>query len=242
MPASADSLSGTRLPDLTFRFREGAAWIDRTTADLFAGKRVVAFALPGAFTPTCSSSHVPRYNELHPQFAAAGVDELMVISVNDPFVMEAWQRDQGADHVTFLPDGNGELTDALGMLVDKSDLRFGPRSWRYAMIVDDGVVTQAFVEPEVPGDPFGASDADSVLAWLGADAAVTDVVLVGRPGCVFCERAKAMLSAAGLPFEEVAASPRRLRALSGRTTTPQIFIDGAWVGGAEELGEWLAAR
>lgn len=241
MPATASDLVGTRLPDLTFRFRQGSAWVDRTTAELFGGKRVVAFSLPGAFTPTCSSSHVPRYDELADDFAAAGVDELMVVSVNDPFVMEAWERDQGTTRVTYLPDGNGELTDALGMLVDKSDLRFGARSWRYAMVVQDGVIEQAFVEPVQPGDPFVASDADSVLAALEGSSS-PDIAVVGRPGCSHCVRAYAALDAAGLAYTKIAASPRRLRALTGRASTPQVFVDGRAVGGADELEIWLQER
>jgi len=238
---TAESLEGTRLPDLTFRFREGAAWVDRTTADLFAGKRVVAFSLPGAFTPTCSSSHVPRYDELADAFADAGIDDLVVVSVNDPFVMEAWEQDQGTTRVTYLPDGNGELTEALGMLVDKSDLRFGKRSWRYAMVVNDGVVEKAFIEADVPGDPFEVSDADTVLGWLRPDARAMDVVMVGREGCSHCARARQLLDDAGIAYEEIASSPRRLRALSGRVTTPQIFVNGEHIGGADDLTEWLRA-
>ncbi len=234
-----ESLEGTRLPDLTFRFREGADWVDRTTADLFGGKRVVAFSLPGAFTPTCSSSHVPRYDELADAFAGAGIDDLIVVSVNDPFVMEAWERDQGTTRVTYLPDGNGELTDALGMLVDKSDLRFGKRSWRYAMVVNDGVVEKAFIEADVPGDPFEVSDADTVLGWLSPETKPADVVMVGRDGCSHCARARTLLADAGYTFEEIASSPRRLRALTGRVTTPQIFVNGEYIGGADEITEWL---
>lgn len=241
IPTAAD-LTGTRLPELNFRFRAGSAWQDRTTADLFAGKRVVAFALPGAFTPTCSSSHVPRFDELADEFAARGIDDLIVISVNDPFVMDAWRTEQGTTRVTYLPDGNGELTDALGMLVDKSDLAFGKRSWRYAMVVNDGVIEQAFVEQPGPGDPYDVSDADSVLASLDSAATPLDIVLVGRDGCAFCVRAEGMLNEAGLPFESVRSSPRRLRALSGRTTTPQVFINGQHIGGSDDLGEWLANR
>ncbi len=241
LPSPAD-LIGTALPELTFRFREGAAWRDRTTSELFGGQRVVAFGLPGAFTPTCSSAHVPRYDELAAEFAARDVDRLVVISVNDPFVMAAWEEDQGTHHVTYLPDGNGALTAALGLLVDKSDLAFGKRSWRYAMVVQDGVIEQVFIEPDQPGDPFEVSDADSVLRALDADAAPVDIVLVGREGCGFCVSARSMLAEAELDFEEIEASPRRLRALSGRTSTPQIFVNGQHLGGSEELAAWLIAR
>lgn len=241
LPTDAD-LVGTSLPDLTFRFRDGARWVDRSTADLFGGKRVVLFGLPGAFTPTCSSSHVPRYDELHAEFAAAGIDELIVSSVNDPFVMEAWEADQGTSNVTYLPDGNGALTEALGLLVDKSDLAFGKRSWRYALVIHDGVVEHTFIEPDLPGDPYEVSDADTVLAWLDASARPHDVAFIGREGCGHCVRARTMLTEAGLAWTEIPATPRSLRALSGRTTTPQVFVDGQHIGGADELGEWLAAR
>ncbi len=171
LPTEAD-LVGTRLPDLTFRLRERGRWASTSTAELFAGKRVVAFGLPGAFTPTCSTRHVPRFDELAPDFAAVGVDDLIVVSVNDAFVMQAWEQDQGTTRVTYLPDGNGDLSRALGLLVDKRDLGFGERSWRYAMVVADGVIERVFVEPDVPGDPFEVSDADSVLGALGGTPSV----------------------------------------------------------------------
>ena len=131
---------------------------------LFAGKTVVVFSLPGAFTPTCSSTHLPRYNELAPAFHANGVDSILCVSVNDTFVMNEWAKDQEADNVVLVPDGNGEFTEGMGMLVDKTDLGFGKRSWRYSMLVKDGVVQKMFIEPQKPGDPFEVSDADTMLA------------------------------------------------------------------------------
>ena len=110
-----------------------------TTDDLFARKTLVVFSLPGAFTPTCSSTHLPRYNELAPAFFANGVDEILCVSVNDSFVMNEWAKRQEAHNIVMLPDGNGEFTEGMGMLVDKSDLGFGKRSWRYSMLVKDGV-------------------------------------------------------------------------------------------------------
>lgn len=234
------NMEGQRIPDVTFRVREGAQWKDVSTKDIFAGKKVVVFALPGAFTPTCSSAHVPRYNELAPVLKARGVDTVACISVNDGFVMEEWARAQRAENITFLPDGNAEFTQGMGMLVDKRNLGFGQRSWRYSMLVEDGVVTKMFAEPEVEGDPFQVSDADTMLKYLDPNAkAPSDVLLLGRVGCSYCARAKDMLKKAGLEFEEVTATPRNLRAASGRATTPQIFIDGSYVGGAEELAKYL---
>src|SRR3954447_5469780 len=129
------NMEGQRVPDVTFKTRtpEGQ-WKDVKTSDIFAKKKVVVFSLPGAFTPTCSSSHVPRYNELAPIFKARGVDAVVCISVNDAFVMSEWATHQDASHVTFLPDGNAEFTAAMGMLVDKTQLGFGQRSWRYSML------------------------------------------------------------------------------------------------------------
>jgi peroxiredoxin/glutaredoxin len=232
---------GQQVPEVRFRVREGGAWTDVTTRQLFSGKRVVLFALPGAFTPTCSSSHVPRYQELFPRFQAAGVDAVYCLSVNDSFVMNAWKADQGAVDIGFIPDGNGVFTEQMGFLVDKSDLGFGRRSWRYAMIVNDGVIERLFVEEERAGDPFDVSDADTVLAALGGTT-TPDVLLVTRPGCAHCERAKAALDAKDLAYAEVPSSPRTLRALPGARTTPQVFVDGRHLGGADELIAWLTDR
>lgn len=234
-------IEGQRVPEVTFRVREGATWLDVTTADLFADKTVVVFSLPGAFTPTCSSAHVPRYEELYDALQDAGVDDVLCMSVNDTFVMNAWKEDQGADRVVFVPDGNGEFTKAMGLLVDKAQIGFGPRSWRYSMLVKDGVIEKMFIEPEVGGDPYGVSDADTMLKYLGGTAPA-DITLFTKPGCSHCERAIAALEEAGLEWDELPTSPRILRSLPGAGTTPQVFIDGKHVGGADELIAWLAKR
>lgn len=145
-------------------------WKDLSTDDVFKGKKVVVFSLPGAFTPTCSTSHLPRYEELYDEFQALGVDSVVCLSVNDAFVMFQWGKQQGAKNVFLLPDGNGAFTRKMGMLVDKSNLGFGMRSWRYSMFVDDGEVVKQFIEPgyddNCPTDPFEVSDADTMLNWL----------------------------------------------------------------------------
>ncbi len=235
-----ENREGTRVPEVTFRTREGSQWRDVSTAELFAGKTVVVFSLPGAFTPTCSSAHVPRYNELAPTFRAHGVDEIVCISVNDGFVMEAWSHDQEADQLRLIPDGNGAFTEAMGMLVDKSDLGFGKRSWRYSMLVRDGKIEKMFIEPQKPGDPFEVSDAETMLRHLAANTKLPpDITLFGREGCAHCARARKLLQDQGLAFTELPASPRVLRAVCGRTSTPQIFIDGRHIGGADELAAHL---
>ncbi len=165
---------GAAFPTLTLQVRRNGAWQQLPAAELLAGRTVAVFGLPGAFTPTCSTSHVPRYLELLPFLEAHGVDEVVCVSVNDRFVMEAWQRSQGADAITFLADGNGTLSKALGLLVDKSAIGFGWRSWRYSMLVTDGVITQTFIEPEQPGDPYEVSDADTMLDHLAPGATRPD--------------------------------------------------------------------
>ena len=172
----------TRVRDESVEGSNPYRWEDKTTEQIFGGKKVVLFSLPGAFTPTCSSNHLPRYEELYEEFKAAGVDEIICISVNDAFVMFKWGKEIGADKVFLLPDGNGEFTRKMGMLVDKANLGFGLRSWRYSMCVTDGNIDKMFVEPDFsdncPTDPFEVSDADTMLAYLKGEepAGVSDPV------------------------------------------------------------------
>ncbi len=237
-----ESKEGQRIPEVTFHTRRDGAWQDVTTRELFAGKKVVVFGLPGAFTPTCSSAHVPRYNELYDTFKAKGIDSIVCISVNDAFVMDEWARAQHAERITFIPDGNGEFSNKLGMLVDKSNLGFGKRSWRYSMFVDDGVIKKMFVEPDQEGDPYEVSDADTMLRYLDPESRPPhDVVMFTKPGCPYCVKARKLLEAKGWAYDEVPASPRRLRAISSTSSTPQVFVDGNYIGGADELEEFLAA-
>ncbi|MFM7576213.1 MAG: peroxiredoxin, partial [Microcystaceae cyanobacterium] len=167
---------GQKVPSVTFHLRRNNEWVDVTTDELFAGKTVVVFSLPGAFTPTCSSAHVPGYHNLASVFKANGVDDILCVSVNDTFVMNEWAKDQKADNLTFIADGNGEFTAGMGMLVDKSDLGFGKRSWRYSMLVKDGTVVKMFIEPEVPGDPFEVSDAETMLKYINPEAKLPPVI------------------------------------------------------------------
>ena len=168
-----------RVPDVVFKTRvrdesvggpNPFRWQDRSSKEIFGGKRVVVFSLPGAFTPTCSSTHLPRYEELYEEMKALGIDEVICLSVNDAFVMFQWGKHQGASKVFLLPDGNGDFTRQMGMLVDKSNLGFGMRSWRYSMVVKDGKIEKMFVEPgyedNCPTDPFEVSDADTMLKYL----------------------------------------------------------------------------
>ena len=234
---------GQRVPQVTFRTRANNEWRSVTTDEIFRGKTVVVFSLPGAFTPTCSSTHLPRYNELAPAFRANGVDAIVCVSVNDPFVMEEWARDQESAHVLLLPDGNGEFTAGMGMLVDKSDLGFGKRSWRYSMLVKDGVVAKMFIEPQKAGDPFEVSDADTMLAYINPKSKKPDqVAIFTREGCSFCAKAKTLLKDLGYDYAEVPLDHRVrtkvIGAVTGKGTVPQVFVNGRYIGGYEELQAW----
>jgi len=169
----------TEVPNVIFRTRqrndalEGPnpfEWKDVSSEEVFANKRIVLFAIPGAFTPTCSTTHLPGYEAKYAEFEKAGVDEVMCLSVNDAFVMYQWGLHQGAKNVKLLPDGSGKFSRLMGMLVDKENLGFGMRSWRYSMVVDNGQIVKMFVEAGLEDncatDPFEVSDADTMLAWL----------------------------------------------------------------------------
>ena len=241
-----ENREGQRVPSVTFRTRDGADWKDVTSEKIFSGKTVIVFSLPGAFTPTCSSTHVPRFNQLAETFLQQGVDEIICMSVNDAFVMNEWKKSQDADKIRFIPDGNGEFTDGMGLLVSKNDLGFGNRSWRYSMLVKDGVIEKMFIEPQEPGDPFVVSDADTMLGYIAPnDSKPLDVTIFSRSGCPHCVRAKTGLRAAGIEFESLELNneftDRTLRAVSGAMTVPQVFVNGELIGGADELETWLSA-
>ncbi|TCP95019.1 glutaredoxin-like protein [Cricetibacter osteomyelitidis] len=239
------NMEGKKVPQVTFHTRQGDAWVDVTTAQLFDNKTVVVFSLPGAFTPTCSSSHLPRYNELADTFKQYGVDDILVVSVNDTFVMNAWKEAEHADKITFVPDGNGEFTRGMGQLVEKDDLGFGARSWRYSMLVKNGIVEKMFIEPNEPGDPFKVSDADTMLKFIAPEHKTQEsVAIFTKPGCPFCAKAKQMLHEHKIDFEEIVlghdATIVSLRAVSGRATVPQVFIGGKHIGGSDDLEAYFA--
>jgi glutaredoxin-like protein len=246
MLPTAESLEGKPVPKVTFKARPNDQWKDITTDELFKGKNVVVFSLPGAYTPTCSSSHLPRYNELAPVFRQNGVDDLVCMSVNDAFVMNEWKLGQDADNITVIPDGNGDFSKGMGMLVDKRELGFGMRSWRYSMLVKDGVIEKMFIEADQEGDPFEVSDAETMLRYVNPEARVPEpVVVFAKPGCPYCARAKATLKANGLKFTEITQDQKInssvVRAVSGESTWPQVFIGGRLIGNADAVDAYFGA-
>lgn len=159
---------GDIIPVVTFTTYAGGEWATITTDELFTGKRVVVFGLPGAFTPACNDAHLPGYITHHHSIKQAGIDAIYCVSVNDTFVMHAWGKSQGIiDEITMIPDGNAEFTKGMGMDVDKSALGLGTRSWRYAMVVKDGVIEKIFEEDRTAqGVPVTVTSAETILAYL----------------------------------------------------------------------------
>ena len=173
-------MEGRTVPHVVFKTRvrdESVAgpnpyrWQDVDSAELFRGKRVVVFSLPGAFTPTCSNKQCPAFDLIYDEMQALGVDEVYCVSVNDAFVMHNWAKSLGLKNIKLIPDGSGHFTRRMGMLIDKDHLGFGYRSWRYAMVVNDGVIEQWFQEPGINDtgsdeDPYTVTNPETLLAYL----------------------------------------------------------------------------
>jgi peroxiredoxin len=161
---------GYQVPQVEFVFREAGEFVTRTSAELFDGKRVIVFSLPGAFTPTCSAYQLPGFEEKYQDFINLGIDDIYCISVNDGFVMNAWKQDQNIENVKLIPDGNAYFTRSMGMLVNKSNLGFGSRSWRYAMVVDNGIIEKLFLEDGMRDnsdtDPYMETTPDNVYSYI----------------------------------------------------------------------------
>jgi glutathione-dependent peroxiredoxin len=238
------SMEGERVPEADLaEMKDGSARTVKSR-DLFAGRRVVVFALPGAFTPTCSTAHVPGYVALLAELKAAGVADVICLSVNDPYVMQAWQHSEKAHGIHFVADPFAEFTTAMGMSVDHRESLLGNRSWRYSMLVEDGTVRKMFVEPEEGGDPFKVSDAETMLRFLQPDRkSLGPVLVLARHGCPHCQRAKALLAAHHISFDAVhlgeELTMQGVKAISGGITVPQVFVNGQLVGGSEELARFL---
>lgn len=174
------------VPDVTFKTRvrdesiggiNPFRWQDVSTDDIFKDKQIVILALPGAYTPTCSNKHLPAFDAKYQELIDLGVDEVYCLSVNDAFVMYQWSQHLQIKQVKMLPDGNGDFTKAMGMLVKKENLGFGSRSWRYSMFVEDKKILKLFSEPgqmdNCPDDPFTVSDVDTLLAYLTQQPALS---------------------------------------------------------------------
>lgn len=167
------------IPEVTFnvRVRDNSMdgdnpfkWVEINSLDLFKNKKVILFSLPGAFTPTCSTFQLPNFNKLYEEFKSLGIDEIFCMSVNDSFVMNAWAKHHDIGNIKVIPDGNGEFTRKMGMLVKKENLTFGMRSWRYSVVIDDCEIIKKFVEPgfsdNAVDDPYGETSPENMLKHL----------------------------------------------------------------------------
>jgi peroxiredoxin len=172
--------AGDQVPQVEFIFRESGEFVSRTSSELFDDKRVVIFSLPGAFTPTCSAYQLPGFEEKFDEFIALGIDAIYCISVNDVFVMNAWTQDQNIKNVQLIPDGNAYFTRGMGMEVAKNNLGFGIRSWRYAAVVDNGVIEKLFEEPgkrdNAPEDPYSVTTPEQVYEYVKSTVRETEQV------------------------------------------------------------------
>jgi peroxiredoxin len=161
---------GYQIPQVEFVFRENGEFVNRTSYDLFDGKRAIIFSLPGAFTPTCSAYQLPGFEENYGAFRDLGIDSIYCISVNDAFVMNAWAQDQNIQNVQLIPDGNAYFTRSMGQLVAKTNLGFGERSWRYAAVVDDRIIEKIFIEEgqrdNADTDPYEISTPENVMEYV----------------------------------------------------------------------------
>lgn len=172
---------GQPVSGTTFQVRRDGEFVTESTDQYFTGRRVVVFALPGAFTPTCSTYQLPGFEESYDEILSLGIDEVYCVSVNDSFVMNAWFKDLGIEKVKAIPDGNAAFTEIMGTKVLKTNLGFGYRSWRYAVVLNNNTVEKLFVEPglsnNVSDDPYGASSPESVLEYLKAVFQPAEVVV-----------------------------------------------------------------
>jgi peroxiredoxin/glutaredoxin len=243
--SNRESRAGTRVPSVELAELRDGKVLRIPSEELFKKRRVVLFALPGAFTPTCSTAHVPGYVAKLKEFHEAGIDDVVCLSVNDPYVMDAWQRSEKAQGIRFIADPFGEFTQAMGMSVDHRDASLGIRSWRYSMLADDGRIEVMFIEPDVPGDPFEVSDADTMWKYLRPNQkSAGSAFVLARHGCPHCARAKDLLNRSSIGFEAIylgeELTMQGVKAASGKATVPQVYIEGKLIGGADQLAEYLS--
>ena len=242
------SSEGQKIPSVRLaEMTDGGEVRAVSSVDLLGRGRQILFALPGAFTPTCSTAHVPGYVSLLNEFKATGIDDVICLSVNDPYVMQAWQESEQAQGIHFVADPFAEFTTAMNMAVDHRESLLGTRSWRYSMLVQDGTIQKMFIEPEEGDDPFQVSDAETMLGYLRpGHQRLGPVLMFARHGCPYCQRAKSLLAERGIRFDAVhlgdELTMQGVKAASGGSTVPQVFIRGELIGGADQLAAFLDSR
>ncbi len=225
-------LEGSQVPSCVFKSKKRSiVLLDISTDKIFKGKKVVFFALPGAFTPTCTIEQLPRYEQLARLFKQNGIDEVVCLAVNDPFIMDKLGEDMHINEVRMVADGNAEFTKAMGMDINLGAAGLGIRSRRYSMYVEDGVIKKLFVEDDANPTGLSVSDADTMYKYLfPGKPAVPNIALIIQPGCPDCAKMKLMLEEAGLPYEQLRYGYEvfgsMMKAITNEITFPQVFIDG----------------
>lgn len=239
--------TGQRIPTFEFFMFIGDQWVSRTTEQLFGNSRVVVFAIPGAFSPVCSTQHLPRYNELYETFRSYGVEEVYCLAVNDSFVLNAWKKAERADNIVMLPDPDGEFTRRLGFLVNRNEVCLGNRSWRYSMVINNGIIEKMFIEKGDQGtDPYGESSAENMLKYLNPDAELPpSITIFSKVSCQVCAQIKSMLEQHHLQYEELHLNEeytvKTAKALTGPADDlPVVFINGTKISKVEELEAYLS--
>jgi glutaredoxin-like protein len=238
-------LEGRTIPDVELHVLDGDGRFRVVrAADLFGRGTTVIFTPSHPSSLGCSDSRVPRFQQLAGELHSHGVDRIVCVAVNDPAAVGRSAREQHAEGIAIVADVEGCFTGALGMLVDGGGSAPGTRSRSYSALVRDGAVVKAFVDPETEGAPLTVSDADTMLRYLDpATTTLRSVALLARHGCPHCERARRLLADHGFRFEAIELNEhitlQAVRAISGRATVPQVFVDGHHVGGADELAAWL---
>lgn len=226
------SMEGKQVPQVTLKSKQRSInLLDISTEKIFSGKKVVFFALPGAFTPTCTMEQLPRYEQLSKPFKDNGIDEVVCLSVNDPFVMERWGIELNIKEVKLLSDGNCEFTKKMDAGIDLSGACLGMRSRRYSMYVENGVIQKMFLESGDSPTDMTVSDADTMYKYLFPKKdAIPNITLIVLDGCPDCAKMRLLLESADIPFEQLRYGTdlkgSAMKALTGEKTFPQIFIDG----------------
>jgi glutaredoxin-like protein len=244
---STRNLEGKRVANVRLKTRTNNRWTELSTDDLFRNRSVIAFSLPAATTPAGASAHLARYRELAAAFRANGVDAITCLSADEAFVTSQSMPHAPADGIAVLFDAGGGFTAGMRFMEDNSSLDFRKRTWRYFMLVKDGVIAKMFIEPDKKGDSFGLSDADILLKYINPKVAAPEpVVIFTKPGCAQSARAKALLDSGGYLYDEISLGEqitmRTPRAIFGSGTWPQVFIGGRLIGGADQLEDYCEAR
>ncbi len=185
------NLEGQNIPNVSLKVCDNGQTYETDSNSLFENKKTVFFAIVGAFTPTCTKEHLPQYEEYADNFKDLGIDQIVCLTVNDPFVVSKWSEDEQINAIKIIADGNGEFTREMGMLKDFRNLGIGERSWRYSMLIEDGVIQKMFIEDEQTNTGLRVSDAHTMMKYLSPEFKNKGkAVVVVKEGCPYSNERK----------------------------------------------------